>query len=88
MSAPTRAEICAVAVAEAFRGDGEILASSFGTVPAIGARLARLSFAPDLMLSDGFAYLRGDVPPVSGEPAAEPEIGPPRSTTQRCSPTK
>ncbi len=71
MSAATRAEICAVAVAEAFRGDGEILASSFGTVPAIGARLARLSFAPDLMLSDGFAYLRGDVPPVSGEPAGE-----------------
>ena len=41
MSDFTRAEVCAVAVAEAFRGDGEILASCFGTVPAIGARLAQ-----------------------------------------------
>ena len=46
MSDFTRAEVCAVAVAEAFRGDGEILASSFGTVPAIGARLAKRTFAP------------------------------------------
>ena len=43
MSDATRAEVCAVAVAEAFRGDGEILASSFGTVPAVGARLAKLT---------------------------------------------
>ncbi len=67
MSGPTRAEICAVAVAEAFRGDGEVLASSFGTVPAVGARLAKLTFEPDLMLTDGIAFLRDDVPPVSGE---------------------
>ncbi len=56
-----------MAVAEAFRGDGEILASSFGTVPAIGARLARLTFAPDLLMTDGVAFLRADVPPVSGD---------------------
>ncbi len=67
MSGPTRAEVCAVAVAEAFRGDGEVLASSFGTVPAVGARLAKLTFEPDLMLTDGIAFLRDDVPPVSGE---------------------
>jgi hypothetical protein len=30
VSEATRAEVCAVAVAEAFRGDGEVLASSFG----------------------------------------------------------
>lgn len=66
----TRAEICAVAVAECFRGDGEILASCFGTVPAIGARLARLSFAPDLMMTDGIASLIADVLPVSGDRAA------------------
>ena len=29
----TLAEICAVACAEAWRGDGEILASPIGTVP-------------------------------------------------------
>jgi acyl CoA:acetate/3-ketoacid CoA transferase beta subunit len=67
MSDATRAEVCAVAVADLFRGDGEILASSFGTVPALGARLAKLTFEPDLMMSDGIAYLRDDVPPLGGE---------------------
>jgi acyl CoA:acetate/3-ketoacid CoA transferase beta subunit len=67
VSAATRAEVCAVAVADAFRGDGEILASCFGTVPAIGARLAKLSFAPDLLMTDGVATLLANVPPVSGD---------------------
>jgi acyl CoA:acetate/3-ketoacid CoA transferase beta subunit len=53
----TRAEICVVACAEAWRGDGEILASAIGLVPTIGARLARAAFEPDLLLSDGEAYL-------------------------------
>jgi acyl CoA:acetate/3-ketoacid CoA transferase beta subunit len=54
---PTRAEICAVALAEAFRGDGEIMASPMGTIPTIAARLARATFAPDLLLSDGVSSL-------------------------------
>jgi acyl CoA:acetate/3-ketoacid CoA transferase beta subunit len=70
----TRAEICAVAVADAFRGDGEILASCFGTIPAIGARLAKLSFAPELLLTDGIAHLLEDVQPVSGPAKADPVI--------------
>ena len=61
----TRAEVCAVACAEAFRGDGEILASPFGTVPALGARLARLTFEPDLVLTDGEAALMANTPAVS-----------------------
>jgi acyl CoA:acetate/3-ketoacid CoA transferase beta subunit len=52
-----RHEICAVALAESFRGDGEILASPIGILPGIAARLARATFAPDLMLSDGVASL-------------------------------
>jgi len=56
-SAPTRAEICVLACAEAWRGDGEILASPMGIIPRLGAQLARLTFAPDLVLSDGEAYL-------------------------------
>ena len=70
----TRAEVCAAAVADAFRGDGEILASCFGTVPAIGARLAKLTFAPDLMLTDGVAMLLADVHPVSGDVRGEPVV--------------
>lgn len=69
----TRAEICAVAVAEAFRGDGEVLASSFGTVPAIGARLAKASFEPDLLMTDGICTLLEEPLPVSG-PASEPVV--------------
>ena len=53
----TRAEVCCVAVAEAFRGDGEILANPIGTIPMIGGRLARATFEPDLMMTDGEARL-------------------------------
>ena len=67
-SGVTRAEVCAVACAEAFRGDGEILVSPFGTVPSLGARLARLTFEPDLVLTDGEAALMANTPPVSAGP--------------------
>ncbi|MBV9953379.1 MAG: CoA-transferase, partial [Acidimicrobiia bacterium] len=53
----TRAEVCAVAVAECFRGDGTCLANPIGTIPMIGGRLARASFEPDLLMTDGFAML-------------------------------
>jgi acyl CoA:acetate/3-ketoacid CoA transferase beta subunit len=59
-AAPSRAEICVLACAEAWRGDGEILASPMGTIPRLGAQLARLTFARDLVLSDGEAYLLAD----------------------------
>ncbi|WP_132879960.1 CoA-transferase subunit beta [Tamaricihabitans halophyticus] len=64
----TRAEVCVVACAEVFRGSGEIMASAFGTIPAIGVRLARHTFAPDLLLSDGEALLMRGTWPV-GTPA-------------------
>ena len=53
----TRAEVCVAACAEAWRGDGAILASPMGLIPSLGARLARLTFEPDLLLTDGEAYL-------------------------------
>ncbi|MFI9765503.1 CoA-transferase subunit beta [Streptomyces sp. NPDC052415] len=53
----TRAEYCVIACAEAWRGAGEILASPMGLIPSVGARLARLTFAPDLLLTDGEAML-------------------------------
>jgi len=55
--APTRAEVCVAACAEAWRGDGAILASPMGLIPSLGARLARLTFEPGLLLTDGEAYL-------------------------------
>jgi acyl CoA:acetate/3-ketoacid CoA transferase beta subunit len=57
MTGVTRAEYCVIACAEAWRGDGEVLASPVGLIPSVGARLARLTFAPDLLLTDGEATL-------------------------------
>jgi acyl CoA:acetate/3-ketoacid CoA transferase beta subunit len=56
----TRADVCAVACAELFRGDGEILASPMGLLPSLGARLARRTFADELLISDGEALLLAD----------------------------
>ncbi|WP_338676090.1 CoA-transferase [Streptomyces sp. SCSIO 30461] len=55
----TRADFCVVACADAWRGDGEVLASPMGLIPGIGARLARHTFSPDLLLTDGEAMLVG-----------------------------
>ncbi|MCX5383042.1 CoA-transferase subunit beta [Streptomyces sp. NBC_00083] len=55
----TRAEYCVIACAEAWRDNGEVLASPMGLIPSIGARLARRTFAPDLLLTDGEAMLVG-----------------------------
>ncbi|HEX3334395.1 MAG TPA: CoA-transferase [Acidimicrobiales bacterium] len=67
MSGPgvTRAEFCVVACADAWRGAGEVMASPFGTIPALGARLAKLTFAPDLVLTDGEAALMVGAPPIA-----------------------
>jgi acyl CoA:acetate/3-ketoacid CoA transferase beta subunit len=54
---PTLAEICVVACAEAWRGDGAKVASAMGIIPTLGARLAQLTFEPDLLLTDGEATL-------------------------------
>ncbi|MFH8927951.1 CoA-transferase subunit beta [Streptomyces pristinaespiralis] len=62
----SRAEYCVVACAEAWRGDGEILASPMGLIPSLGARLARHTFSPDLLLTDGEALLVGPDGTVEG----------------------
>ena len=66
----TRAESCVIGCAEAWRGAGEVMASPFGTIPALGARLAKLTFAPDLVLTDGEAALMVGAPPIATPPAA------------------
>ena len=59
MTDATRADVCVVACAEAFRGDGEIVASPIGTIPVLGARLAACTFEPDLVYTDGDALTLG-----------------------------
>lgn len=68
-TAVTRAEVCAVACAEMFRGDGEIVAAAVaGLTPALGARLARSTFAPDLLTTDGGPYLTAVPVPLGAPP--------------------
>jgi acyl CoA:acetate/3-ketoacid CoA transferase beta subunit len=62
----TRAEICVAACADAWRGDGAILVSPMGVIPRLGARLARLTCEPDLLFSDGEAYLVDDEDRIEG----------------------
>ncbi|MEU8759129.1 CoA-transferase [Streptomyces sp. NPDC048659] len=60
----SRAEYCVIACAEAWRDNGEVLASPMGLVPSVGAHLAKRTFSPDLLLTDGEALLVG----LDGEP--------------------
>jgi acyl CoA:acetate/3-ketoacid CoA transferase beta subunit len=65
VNAIRRADYCVIACAEIYRGNGEILANpTVGTIPYIGARLARATFEPDLAMTDGEAMLVVDNQPV------------------------
>lgn len=53
----TLAELCIAQCAEVWRGEGEVLATGIGVIPRLAAGLARLTFNPDLLMTDGEAYL-------------------------------
>lgn len=60
----TIAEICIAACSDIYRESGELLAHAVGTVPTIGARLAKLTHSPDIVLSDGEAFMMSEPPPL------------------------
>ena len=64
------AELLISACADAFRGDGEVLASGIGVIPRLGAGLAKLTHTPELMMTDGEAYLVEDPVPLGPRAAA------------------
>lgn len=53
----TLAELVVCAAAEAWRGGGEVLATGIGPLPRIAAGLAKLTFAPEILMTDGEAWL-------------------------------
>ncbi|MCC6941092.1 MAG: ketoacid CoA transferase [Novosphingobium sp.] len=57
MSNSTLVDLCIVACSEAFRDNGEIVATGVGPVPRLAAGLAKLTHTPELMMTDGEAYL-------------------------------
>jgi len=70
----TLAELCIVACAEAWRGDGEVLASGMGLIPRLAAGLARLTFSPDLLMNDGECMLAAEPIPVGPRGSYRPKI--------------
>ena len=70
----TLAELCIAAAAEAWRGEGEILASGLGLVPRLAAGLAKLTFSPDLLLTDAEALLVAAPVPVGPRGAYRLEV--------------
>ncbi|MFI7589775.1 CoA-transferase subunit beta [Spongisporangium articulatum] len=52
----TRADVCVAALAETFRGDGEIVANPIGALPRVAGRLARATFEPDLLFLERDAF--------------------------------
>ncbi|QNA86631.1 ketoacid CoA transferase [Sphingomonas sp. So64.6b] len=64
MSTPTLAELLIVACAEAWRGAGEIVATGVGPVPRLAASLAKSSHTPELLMTDGEAFLVEEPVPI------------------------
>ena len=67
----SRAEVCVIACAELFRDAGEIMVSPMTTIVSIGARLARLTFSPEILLTDGEARLLANTPAIGAKGAIE-----------------
>ncbi len=70
----TLAELCICASAEAFRGDGEYMITSIGLVPRLAASLAKSTFEPGLMMTEGEAYLVSEPVPVGPRGDYKPKI--------------
>lgn len=56
-------DICVVAMADLFRDNGEIMVSPMAPTPAVGARIAKKLYAPELVLTDGFNKILADATP-------------------------
>ncbi|HUR41637.1 MAG TPA: ketoacid CoA transferase [Verrucomicrobiae bacterium] len=70
----TLAELCIVAASEAWRGDGEILATGIGIVPRLAVGLAKLTHAPELMMTDSEAYLVEEPVPLGPRGSFKPSF--------------
>ena len=72
-SAYSLAELMVVAAAEAFRGDGEVLATGIGVLPRLAASLAMRTLNPDMMMTDSEAWLLSTPNAVSGRGPGDPQ---------------
>lgn len=70
----TLAELIIVAGAETWRNDGELLVTGIGPIPRIAAGLAKLTFAPGIIMTDGEAYLVEDPVPLGARGDYKPKF--------------
>ncbi len=76
----TLAELMICAASEAWRNDGEVLATGIGTLPRLAASLSMLTTNPDLMMTDSEAFLLSAPNPIGPraaqfKPACETWMG-------------
>lgn len=60
----TLAELMIVACSEAWRDNGELLASGITTIPRLGASLAKMTHSPELLMTDSESYLVAEPVPL------------------------
>ena len=70
----TLSELCITAASEAWRNDGEVLATGIGLVPRLAASVAKLTFNPALLMTDAEAYLVAEPVPVGPRNGYEPVV--------------
>jgi glutaconate CoA-transferase subunit B len=68
-SSYTLAELLICAASEAWRNDGEVLATGIGLLPRLAASLSMLSSNTELMMTDSEAFLLAEPNPVGARPA-------------------
>ena len=66
MSNYSLAELMITAASEAFRDDGEVLATGIGLLPRLAASLSMKTSNPDLMMTDSESWILSEPNPVSG----------------------
>jgi len=73
-TAYTLSELCITAASEAWRNDGEVLATGIGLVPRLAASVAKLTFNPALLMTDAEAYLVAEPVPVGPRNGYQPVV--------------
>jgi glutaconate CoA-transferase, subunit B len=68
------AELVICAAAEAWRDGGEVLATGIGPLPRIAAGLAKLTFAPEILMTDGEAFLVEEPVPLGPRNGYQPKF--------------
>jgi len=67
------AELMICAASEAWREDGEVLATGIGVIPRLAASLAMLTSNPQLLMTDSEAYMVAEPVPLGARKGYEPK---------------